>query len=83
MKTITYKEQIVNFKEFRLNAQKYIDAVDKGASFLVMKRSQPIFRMEPVTEQWETLDLRDGKGNGMSADKFLKILQSNIKKAKK
>lgn len=76
MKTITHKEQIVNFKEFRLNAQKYIDAVDKGASFLVMKRSRPIFRLEPVAEQWETIgDFTTMKGGGISAKKLLERLQ--------
>lgn len=83
MKTITTGEQIVPFKEFRLDAQKYIDAVGRGASFLVMRRSRPIFRMEPVAEQWETLDLRDKKGRGMPIEKFIKILETNIKKAKK
>lgn len=75
MKTIITEEQIVPFKEFRLDAQKYIDQVSKGKSFLIMRRSRPIFRMEPVEEQWETLDLRDKNGEGMPAKKFLKILR--------
>lgn len=76
MKTITHKEQIVTFKDFRLDAQKYIDAIGKGASFLVMKRSRPVFRMEPVGEQWETIgDFTSMKGGGVSAKKLLKILR--------
>jgi len=82
MKTITREEQIVPFKDFRLNSQKYINAVGRGESFLVMKRSRPIFRMEPVRERWESLDLRDKKGNGMPAEKFLKILRAYNKKHK-
>jgi len=45
------KEKIVSLKEFRLNTQKYIDDLDKGASFLVMKRSTPVFKLIPVDEE--------------------------------
>lgn len=47
--------EIVALKDFRLNTQTYIDKVAKGESFVVIKRSRPAFRMEPIEEQWETV----------------------------
>lgn len=73
---MTTKEQIVPFKEFRLNAGKYITALEKGASFLIMKRSRPVFRLEPVDEVWETVgDFSTMKGGGVSAKALLKALK--------
>ncbi len=78
---MTTKEQIVPFKEFRLNAKKYIDALEKGASFLVVKRSRPVFRLEPVEEVWETIgDFRSMPGGGISAKKLAAILRKSLKK---
>ena len=70
------KEQIVPFKEFRLNALKYITALEKGQSFLVIKRSRPVFRLEPIGEMWETIgDFSSVRGGGISAKKLLKALK--------
>ena len=75
------KELIVPFKEFRTHAVEYIDALSKGARFLVVKRSRPVFRLEPVNEIWETIaDFRSMKGGGISAEKLIKIIQKNLKK---
>lgn len=66
---------IIALKEFRLNAQKYIDASAMGQSFIVVKRSHPVFRIEPVEEKWETvLDFSSLSAGGISADKLLKKL---------
>jgi len=71
------KEQIVGLKEFRLNADKYIKALEKGKSFLVMKRSRPAFRLEPVDEVWETIgDFSSMRGGGVDARKLMKILKN-------
>ena len=73
---MTLKEQIIPFKEFRLNAAKYIDALSKGQSFLVMKRSRPVFRLEPVEEMWETIgDFSTRSGGGIPAKELLKYLR--------
>jgi antitoxin (DNA-binding transcriptional repressor) of toxin-antitoxin stability system len=73
---ISLKEKIVGFKDFRLNASKYIDALSKGQSFLVIKRSRPAFRMEPVDEVWETVgDFTTLSGGGISANKLLDALK--------
>ncbi len=69
------QDHIVPFKEFRLNAERYIDALAEGKSFLVMKRSRPIFRLEPVEEVWETIgDFSGERGGGVSAKALLKAL---------
>ena len=75
---ITTKEQIVGLKEFRLNAAKYISALEKGASFLVIKRSRPAFRLEPVDEVWETIgDFSAMRSGGISAQTLMKDLKKN------
>ena len=83
--TKTHINNIVPFKEFRLNAEKYINALEKGMSFVVVKRSKPIFRLEPVGESWETLiDFTDGgKKSGMPIDKFLEHVKNFKKKTGK
>jgi antitoxin (DNA-binding transcriptional repressor) of toxin-antitoxin stability system len=72
---ISFKEQIVPFKEFRTNAAKYIAAMEKGASFLVVKRSRPVFRLEPIDEVWETIgDFSELKKGGISAKELALLL---------
>jgi prevent-host-death family protein len=50
---VTKQPRIIALKDFRLNAQTYINAVTKGESFVVVKRSRPAFRMEPIEDKWE------------------------------
>lgn len=70
-------KNIIALKEFRLNAQKYIDASAKGHSFIVVKRSKPVFRIEPVEEAWETIaDFSTLKNGGIDANKVLTALRS-------
>ncbi len=73
---MTIKTNIIALKEFRLNAQKYIDASAKGHSFIVVKRSHPVFRIEPMEETWETVaDFSPLSGGGISAKKLLTVLR--------
>ena len=44
------KTPIVGLKELRENMGSYISAVEKGRTFLVLRKSKPIFRMNPVDE---------------------------------
>ena len=51
---------IIGLKELRENTERYISHVKKGRSFLVVRRSKPIFRVSPVDEWgdegvWETV----------------------------
>jgi len=71
----SYSSYLVPLKEFRLNAQKYIDALENGSSFVVMKRSRPVFRLGPVDETWETVvDFRSINKNGVDARDVLRYL---------
>lgn len=43
--------KIIGLKELRLNIEKYIKMIKKGHSFIVMKKSEPVFKLEP-TDKW-------------------------------
>ncbi len=67
------KEQIIGLKELRLDTEKYIKKIAKGESFVVVKRSKPVFIISKVKEKWETiLDVSDEGGIP------LKDLQSHL-----
>lgn len=44
---------IVPSKKFRLNFPKYQKIVEKGLTLIVVKRSKPIFKIEPVDTDFE------------------------------
>lgn len=48
-------ENIIGLRELREKTESLISKIEKGASFLVLKKSKPIFRVVPVgeDEQWE------------------------------
>lgn len=48
---------IIGLRDFREKTKKYIDEVNKGKSFLVFKRSTPVFKISPIQEKevWETV----------------------------
>lgn len=48
---------IIGLKELRANTGKYITQVEKGKSFVVVKKSTPIFQISPVNEDslWEEI----------------------------
>ena len=75
-------KQIIGLKEFRLNTQAIADKVQRGQSFVVFKRSKPIFAISPVPgETWETIvDFTKINKNGVPADKVLKALRRLIDK---
>jgi len=72
------KTNILGLKELRENMQKYTSLVEKGQSFVVVKKSKPVFKIVPpeLEEQWETVvDFTKINKNGVSADKVLKALR--------
>lgn len=79
MKTAT--KHIVGLKELRENMDSYISGVQKGKSFIVVRRSQPIFRLTPVDAWgdegiWETVvDLTKIKKGGVSLDDVVSSLK--------
>lgn len=58
---------IVSSKEFRASFPKYQKLVEKGISITIVKRSKPIFKIEPVDLEFEgkiteaLLDYEDDK----------------------
>lgn len=84
---------IIGLKELRENAEVYIREVENGKSFIVMRRSTPIFKIIPVDEwgdegNWETLvDFTKIKKGGVPIEDVVKALQklngSNSKISKK
>jgi len=74
-------EKIIGLKDLRLNAKNYIDAASRGQSFVVVNRSQPIFKVMPVDEWgdegvWETVvDFTKIKKGGVPMGKVLAALR--------
>lgn len=71
-------QNIINLKELRQNVDKYAKQVQKGESFLVMKRSKPLFRISPAEgEGWETvIDFTKFRKDGIPARELLERLRS-------
>ena len=73
---------IIGLKELRENTENYIKQLKHGRSFLVVRRSKPVFRVEPVDKwgdggNWETLiDFTKIKKSGMPAETILKYLNA-------
>ena len=81
MTTKILKQKIVGLKDLRLNTEKYIEMVRKGHSFLVIRKSSPVFKMEPVDEwgdegMWEQIvDFTKIKNGGVPAVDVLAALR--------
>jgi prevent-host-death family protein len=71
--------QIVGLKQLRENINIYINAVEKGKSFVVVRKSKPVFKISSVEEAdelWERVaDFTTIKQNGVSAKEILKIIR--------
>ncbi len=51
-------ENIIGLKELRQKMSQYAQKVKKGHSFIVVKQSKPIFKITPLTgeyDNWETV----------------------------
>lgn len=68
---------IVGVKELRENLDAFIAQINKGASFIVVRRSKPVFNMTPVTtdEKWEeAADFTKIKKGGIKIEEILSRL---------
>ncbi|MEK6913182.1 MAG: type II toxin-antitoxin system prevent-host-death family antitoxin [Nanoarchaeota archaeon] len=68
------KSSIVGLKELRENLDTYISQVDKGKSFIVVRRSKPVFRISSPEEEdrWETvIDFTKIRKGGVSVEELL------------
>ena len=64
----------VSLKELREQFPKYIEAIAQGRSFTVVKRSKPIFQINPVSDEgdWQTIaDFTQIDERGVPADEVL------------
>ena len=74
------RDQIIGLKDLRLNTEKYINRLNKGESFTVVRRSRPVFNIIPFDEDndglWETVvDFTKINKNGVSAKTVLKAIK--------
>ena len=73
---------VIGLKELRENAGNYIAQINKGKSFIVVRRSKPVFKMMPVVDEWDDegnwetiVDFTKIKKGGVSAERVLKHLR--------
>lgn len=63
------KKSIVGLKELRENIDTYIGEVRKGRSFIIVRRSKPVFKISPPEEDeslWEpVIDFTKVKKGGV------------------
>ena len=78
---VKVKDKIIGLKELRENTETYISEVEKGKSFVVMRKSKPVFTISPVDEwgddgRWETvIDFNEIKKGGVDARLVLESLR--------
>ena len=71
---------IIGLKSLRDNMEEYISQVKKGKSFVVVKKSRPVFKLTPLDEWgddglWEkVIDFTKIHKNGISSKDILKYL---------
>lgn len=68
----------VSLKELRKDFPKYIAAIASGQSFIVVKRSKPIFQLNPISDEgtWQTIvDFTKINNAGINANEVLAALE--------
>lgn len=69
--------QTIGLKELRENIETYIEKVKKGRSFVVMKKSKPVFKISSPEEEdlWQpVIDFTKIKRGGVAIADLLKRL---------
>lgn len=66
----------VTLRELRENVAKYAARIGRGESFVVLKRSKPLFKISPVDEgHWEeVIDFTKLRRGGVAIDEILSRL---------
>ncbi|MFH0859077.1 MAG: type II toxin-antitoxin system prevent-host-death family antitoxin [Patescibacteria group bacterium] len=71
-------QPIIGLKELRENINIYINAVKKGRSFIVVKKSKPVFKISSLAEadeSWESvIDFTKIKKGGIDIHQLLSRL---------
>lgn len=72
------KNTIIGLKELREKTENYISQVKRGKSFIVVRKSKPVFKLAPITEddeKWETVvDFIRVKKGGVDIEDILSRL---------
>ena len=77
------KQSIIGLKELRENIETYISRVKKGDSFIVVRRSKPVFKIshpDKHEEMWEAVT--DEFAPTSSQKKALSRAEANLKHGK-
>ena len=73
-----FNHSIVGLKALRENIDTYITAVEKGQSFIVVRKSKPVFKissLEETDELWEpVIDFTKIKKGGIALGQLLSRL---------
>ena len=73
-------KNIVGLKELREHMETYVKAVQKGESLVVVRRSEPLFKIVPVDDDsslWETVvDFTKIKKGGVPIDDVITALRN-------
>ncbi|HEX9721706.1 MAG TPA: hypothetical protein VGA53_00390 [Candidatus Paceibacterota bacterium] len=68
-------EKIIGLKELRENTEKYVRDIGQGETYVVMRKSKPLFRIAPLEEEWEeVIDFTKIKKGGVHIDDILSRL---------
>jgi len=70
------KKKIIGLREFRENTKTLLLDIEKGSSFIVVKKNKPIFKISPIdNEKWEeVIDFTKIQKGGINIDDLLKRL---------
>jgi len=73
--------KIIGLKDLRENTEAFINKIKKGQSFVVVRKSKPVFKLSPVDEwgdegMWEQIvDFREIHPNGVPIKDVLASLK--------
>lgn len=69
-------DNIINLKNLREHMQEYAKKVQKGDSFIVFKKSKPLFKITPINDGYweEVIDFTKIKKQGVDIKDLLKRL---------
>lgn len=74
----------IGFRELRLETDEIIEAVNAGASYIVSRKSKPLFKIVPLEEEvWDTvIDFTELSPKGVDINAVLHVMDE-MKQTKK
>jgi len=70
-------DRVIGLKEFRNNVNSYVERINRGYKFVVLKRGKPVFEISPVGPNiWEkVIDFTEIKKGGINIKELLRRLK--------